>query len=165
MANFRDSKGREWLLAINVLSAERVKKATNVDLYRMLHDDFAPLRELFENIYVLAAVAYELAHDQRPNTTVEDFAMALDGDAFASLQRGLCAAIIEITPSSKRANVQKFFDRLFELEAECTDRVGGFLDKKFDELIEEAKDVLSGEDPEGDDDPEPPAKGDDAENE
>jgi hypothetical protein len=152
MASFKDSKGREWLLAINVLSADLVKKATNVDMYRLLHDQFQPLRELFENICVLANVAFELCHDQRPDVTDKEFAMALDGDALVSLQRGLCAAIVEITPSSKRANVQKLFDRLFELESECTDRVGGFLDRKFDDLIDEAKDVLSDEEDDEDED-------------
>jgi hypothetical protein len=151
MATFKDAKGRDWLLAINVLSAGRVRKATNVDLYRLLEDEMKGLRELFDNVYVLANVAFELCRSQREEVTAEDFAGAMNGDALMEIQRALCDAIVEITPTKKRDNARKLFDRLFQLEGDAIERAGGFIDRQFDKLSQQLRDAL--DDDEDDADP------------
>lgn len=146
MAKFKDAKNREWLLAINILSAERVKKATNVDCYRLLGDNLKPLQELFENVYVLAHVAFELTRGQRPDVTVEDFAEAMDADSLYGIQHALCEAIIEITPTAKRANVRKLFDRLLALEGHAVDNAGTVIDRTFDKLQAQFDELVRGDD-------------------
>jgi hypothetical protein len=87
---FKDNAGRDWIIAINVPSVDRVLAATDVDLFSIIEDSGTLFKKL-GNVRTLVRVLYVLCEPQvqKLNLQPEDFAAAIAGDALDSATKAL----------------------------------------------------------------------------
>lgn len=82
MHSFVDSKGRRHEIEITVYSAQVAKDQAGIDLFSLLENDLAGLRELEADIGKFARLIYVLCcctGDGEPTMTERDFARSLAG--------------------------------------------------------------------------------------
>jgi hypothetical protein len=104
MQSFKDEKGREWTLQLNVTTATELKRDADVDVYAMLKDRLASLPELLEDSPRLAGALYLLCRDQaaKASITAEDFGHGLTGDSLADAGEAFTRAVIDFFPDRGR---------------------------------------------------------------
>ena len=121
MASFKDTEGREWLIAIDAISGMRVRNECDKEF--LLGDDEAEsttLQRLGKDRLQRLMVIQILCDAQRitRDLSVEKFWDALhDGDTVAAAGDALTQAIVNFTPPHKRPLVQAIVDKQREVEA------------------------------------------------
>ncbi len=127
MRSFKDKKGREWSLELNVISAKRVKSDTGVDLL-----DMESLSDKLADTYTLVEVLWSMIRKQAEalNVDAEGFGKSLDGDSIELATDALLEEVTDFFPSSRRKILKKALAKSRELVAVMTDQA----DKMMDEM-------------------------------
>jgi len=139
MNKFTDANKREWFIAIDYPTSERVKAELGVDLLDV-QGSWSQLGEL----PVLAEVAWALCKSQAAEREVsrDNFWAALDGDAFEDLLAAVVGAVIDFFPRQKREAMRKTWEKLQERMNKQADPAK--LEAAIDAAIDEALTELSG---------------------
>ncbi len=91
---FTDKKKREWLIDINLGSAEDIKKQLDIDLLSV--DD--TMKKIREDIQVLASVVWLCVEGQH-NITPKEFSRSLSGQTIIDMQESFVEAYVDFCPS------------------------------------------------------------------
>lgn len=99
MARFKDAKGREWEITIDVNHLRKVRERLQCSLGK-----FDQVNELAADPIKLVDVLYMLCADQakRDNTTPEQFGRLMVGDALGDAFDALQDAYLDFCPSRQR---------------------------------------------------------------
>ena len=119
MQAFVDSKGREWTLTINVLVQMRIKAATNCNLYTLFDNNAEEFTALQRNPAALCTVAFHMARDSQGKSPIsqEDFAEAIDGDAYDRLEDAFTEELIFFSPPQNRELLRTMLTKDQEIKA------------------------------------------------
>ena len=116
MRSFKDNKGREWQVELNVLAIRTVKDQVGVLLTGLFTDDAKPLAELTADPCKLVDVVWALCSKQHEDVSDEEFATGLGGDALGAATEALIRAVVDFFPSpAQRAGLHEYVDKLFEM--------------------------------------------------
>lgn len=113
MKTFRDARGREWTIEINVSALKRVKSLAGVDLTKIVDPKSADARLLFDDIVVLGdaiAAAVQPQLESR-SLTAEEFGDALHEEHVEAATRALLEGVIDFFRGRKRTMLRRVYDR------------------------------------------------------
>lgn len=118
MATFKDTAGREWLLALDVWQLERVQARTSVRIDQLLKDACAGLAALFDDPVTFVRVLWVLVEEQAVKTgaTPEQFARALAGDALEVASTAFMEAFADFCPSRQRGLIRALAAKATEVQ-------------------------------------------------
>ncbi len=110
MASFKDSKGREWTLAITVGDLDRVQADANTDLEKVLENKAEELVKLLSSPRRLVSVAFCLCEDQAKAASVspEDFGRSITGEVLTQLANAFLDAVTDFF-HDRRETIQEWF--------------------------------------------------------
>ena len=82
MKRFKDAKGREWDIQINVSQTKRAREILGVSIAGLAGEGFKPLEDLLNNPEALVDLLFLLVKEQaeKAGVTDIDFGSAFDGD-------------------------------------------------------------------------------------
>lgn len=106
MTKFADSKGREWILAVNVGAIKRVRAAADIDLADLTQ---ATMDRLADDPCLLVDVLWVLVEKDAVQRKVEqeDFGESLVGDPIEAAVNALLEAITLFFPERRRFLLQR----------------------------------------------------------
>ena len=110
MHTFADNAGRVWTIAINVSAIKRVRALVNVDLYKLIDDNFKGLGDLLGDIVKVVDVLYCLCKEEADakNVSDEDFGRAMFGDALHRAIDAFLEELVDFFPDPRaRSNLRK----------------------------------------------------------
>lgn len=110
MKQFKDAKGREWSLTVNVGAAKRVRDLTKVDLFNIFASE---AEKVFSDPVLLVDMLWVLCMDQAKErgVTDENFGESLYGDAIEHATLALMESVADFFPSSRRAILLKSLEK------------------------------------------------------
>lgn len=103
MHRFKDNKGREWDIVINVQQIRRVRDLIKVDLYNLFDDGMRPLSSLMMDVCKLIDVIWVLIETQARGRGVTDEMLgeSLSGDALQQAAESFTQELIDFFPDQK----------------------------------------------------------------
>lgn len=122
MRTFKDTKGRQWELAVNVSAIRRVKALAQVDLLEVLGGRL--IDRLLNEPETLADVLFALVRDQAAaqSITSEDFGAGLAGDAIDDATKALLEELADFFPSARRTLLRTALTKVREAESAAMER-------------------------------------------
>lgn len=122
MATFKDSTGRDWVLAIDAWTVKQVRIRTGVELGKLLDDNMRPLVELVSNCERLVDVLWVLCEEQAARVGVNEvqFARGLGGDGLEQAVRAFEEAFALFCPSRQREILRALAAKVQSVEAATT---------------------------------------------
>jgi hypothetical protein len=126
MKAFRDTEGREWLIAIHVAQHKRVRDLTGVDLYGLVDNKFEGLSALLGDPAQFVDVLYVLCRDQAEKRGLSDwdFGSAMAGDAILSARDAFLAELGDFFPDPRvRAGFAKLIETSRKYQEMSLDRL------------------------------------------
>jgi hypothetical protein len=102
MAVFKDSKGREWQVCLNLGTARQCKRDLGFDF--MAGGEDHPILKLSADVVLLGDVLWALCQKQavERGVTEQDFAEGLLGDSLDAATDALSRAFTDFCPNPKR---------------------------------------------------------------
>ncbi len=125
MHTFTDNAGRVWTVAIHAAAIKRVQGLLQVNLYKLIDENFKGLGELLGNIVQLVDVLYCLCKEEADarNVTDEDFGRALGGDALHRAIEAFLEELIDFFPDPRaRSNLRKLLAEGKKVRGRMMDR-------------------------------------------
>ena len=113
MQRFVDNAGRTWVIQINVAAVKRVRGLLDVDLYKLVDDRFAGLKDLLSDPVALVDVIYVLCKSQADDAGISDeqFGEGFSGDTLNTASQAFLAELIDFFPDPRvRAGIRKVID-------------------------------------------------------
>lgn len=110
MPKFTDSKGREWLVAIDGAAAvKRVRTLTGIDIWKAADAGLDQLRAVLADVVALADVLYAVVRPEADARKVsdEEFAAGLSGDVLEAAATALVEAVIDFFPTARRDQLRR----------------------------------------------------------
>lgn len=103
MHSFKDTDGRDWPFAINVLAVKRVRAVVGVDLYGLVDDGFRGLAEFLGDPVKLVDVLWVLCEAEalKRQVSPDDFAAAMGGDSLERAADAFVAELIDFFPNPR----------------------------------------------------------------
>ena len=116
MQTFKDTEGRDWLVAINAGIATRLKKVLKIDLMDQV--GVGLLAQIVRDPIQLADVLFVVCHEQATTRQLDEvaFGSALSGDALESASVALREAVTDFFPTS-RPVIAKALRKMRETES------------------------------------------------
>lgn len=143
MAEFTDSIGRKWIVNINWVTIEEVKKTIDYDLLKVDSDGaLVCIKELIDNPGQLVTVLYALLIDQVTAYKLDErqFAEGMLGTALDEAHYAVCEGIANFFPSPKRqlhlGHLEKHHLAMKEMLEEMT---ACLTNGKFEEALKRQK--------------------------
>ncbi len=141
---FKDTKGRDYIVEVNVAAIKRVKSMLGVDLMTLVDNDADLLKQLVSDPILLVDVIYVVVkpHADQHGLDDEGFGAAMAGDCIEAASNALLKGLVGFFPNpTERNNLTKVLravDRAMakarELtEARLSDETA--LDKMIDEAV------------------------------
>ena len=113
MQRFVDNAGRTWVIQINVAAVKRVRGLLDIDLYNLVVDRFAGLKNLIADPVQLIDVVYVLckAEADAQGISDEQFGAGFSGDTLHAASQAFLAELIDFFPDPRvRAGIRKVID-------------------------------------------------------
>lgn len=104
MAKFKDSVGRDWVLALDVHTIGLVDAKTSVRVDRLFDNELAILTDLAKDPVKLVGVLWVIVEEQaaKPGITPEQFGRGLAGDSLEDALDALVEAVTDFSPRRQR---------------------------------------------------------------
>ena len=141
--SFADSKGRHWILDLNVTLIDQVKAQTEQNLYELV--DRTYVEKLEKEPRLLVQILWCLIEDQVPTQepvceSPEDFGRALGGDSLEDATIALLRAFADFCPRARRRALLKAIEKTGEAQAKAADGLIEVMDgEEIDAIV--AKDL------------------------
>lgn len=146
---FKDSRGRDWEVAIDPFEIKRVRSEHGLDLYKLIDDGCAPLGRLLEDPVQLVEVLHTLCRRQLEAKKVEpeDFARAFTGDVLQAAADAFMEELFDFFPRPEmRATLRRLASKGREMSNRFLETATQELDRiNPDQVIEKLKGTLSPE--------------------
>jgi len=116
MHSFRDAKGRDWTIDINVTSIRYVKARIDVDLLSIVGGDL--LGRVAGDPALLCDILYVLCEDQAKAAGISDldFGRGLAGDALEAASDAFLEDLADFFPRARRGLLKEALAKMRELE-------------------------------------------------
>ncbi len=133
MRTFRDMKGREWLIQINVAAVKRVRTLVDVDLLGLVDQGFGNLGKLLSDPVRLVDVLYALckAEADAKGVTDEQFGEAMAGDA---IEHAADAFLQELTDFFPNPRIRAGLKRVVAAAETLSDRMMDQMEARIDAI-------------------------------
>jgi hypothetical protein len=120
MATFKDSKGRDWVLDLDLPAFRRVRSRTGFELGKD-----SKLGELFDDWVLLGDVLFALVEDQAKSAGIdsEDFGRSLKGDGIENAAAAFIEAYLDFYPSRRAAALRAMLAMTGRIEADAMELV------------------------------------------
>lgn len=107
MRSFKDADGRDWSIAVNVTTIERLRSRLQVDLLSLCDDNCKLLAQLADDPVLLVNSLYVICEDQAQARSVsdEDFGRAMFGDVIGSAHEVLMAEIVDFFHDPRKRKI------------------------------------------------------------
>jgi hypothetical protein len=112
MQRFKDGKGREWDVCVNVTTARKVKALTGVLIPGLIARGCSPLAELLDDPLTFVDVLFALCEDDAKarGVAAADFGAALYGGPLAEAQKAFTEELADFFPDPRvRAGLKEMF--------------------------------------------------------
>ncbi len=142
MESFKDTKGRIWVVSINVATIKQVRAVAGVDLLKVLEPDNTLLEQLQTNPVTLCDVLYAVCKGQADelNLTDVEFLSAMAGDAIEHATTCVINGIVSFIASPKQRDVlRRAIEADRRLRAKGWDLVTSKVESGYLEKIQEAE--------------------------
>jgi hypothetical protein len=128
MRSFKDSKQREWSIAVNVGMAKAVRAATNINLFDLYQSD---AERVFSDPITLVDVLYALCREQcqQRGVTDVDFGAAMVGDCLEESANALMEEVADFFPSRRRTILRATLAKAETIAKETEAKLMEALDK------------------------------------
>lgn len=138
MARFKDNRGREWVVYIDIPAARRIRKTLDVDILNIDEG----LSVLSADPILLCDVLYLLCQTEADSRGVsdEEFGEALIGEALEDACDAFVEALINFSPPRRRKVLQTMQETAITLEKTLV----GIAEKKIPEALKQVQQVVSG---------------------
>ena len=113
MQRFTDNAGRTWVIQINVAAVKRVRGLLDVDLYNLVADRFAGLKNLIADPVQLIDVVYVLckAEADAQGISDEQFGTGFSGDTLHAASQAFLSELIDFFPDPRvRAGIRRVIE-------------------------------------------------------
>jgi hypothetical protein len=118
MKCFKDNKGRNWTIVVNVATVKRVRSLLDINLLDVVKLDAnnKPNVDLLEQLasdpVLLCDVIYCICKPEADaqNISDEDFGMAMGGDAIEHATTALLEELVDFFPEAKRLVLRKLMN-------------------------------------------------------
>lgn len=109
MSTFKDAKGKDWVIEINVNAVKRIKNMTGVDVTKIDNGKDSVFAILSEDMFLLADVLYAACKKQADERQMspDDFGESLSGDVIESATEAFMDALIAFFPNPRRRDLLK----------------------------------------------------------
>ncbi len=123
MKTFRDARGREWTVEVNVAALKRVKDSTGLDLTRLVDPESDVIGKLTDDVFLLFECLCALLKPQLDNQGIsaEELGAGLDEDSTEKAATALFEAIIDFFREDKRMLLKRAFSKV-KTAVETTER-------------------------------------------
>jgi len=113
---FKDSKGRDWKVEVNVAAVKRIKDLADIDLIDS--NEGAVFHRLAEDPIALCDVIYAVCKPQADadGITDEEFGSAMGGDVIDAATEAFLEELIDFFPSRRRPIHKKALAKYRKLE-------------------------------------------------
>lgn len=154
MKYFKDTKGREWCIDINVLTLKKIKASCGVDLMDVVSFDeenglkTGLLDKLGSDVCLLVDVLFSACKEQadRDGVSDEEFAKGLNGDVIDDASGKLLDELVDFFPFAKRKMMTKVMTASRKMRSASEKKMmelldSGLLEKEVDEKIKEIENL------------------------
>lgn len=97
--------GKEWTITPNVVTFQRVRTETGVDLFHALQDSLKGLADLLNDPPKLVGVLWSLVGRQHADITPEQFGEGMAGDTLESAATALEDALLFFSPTRTKKSL------------------------------------------------------------
>jgi len=144
MSTFKDEKGVEWIVSINISTIKRVQELLGLNLLDIA--DGTIVNQLISDPILLVNCVYVICKKQADELGIsdEDFGERMFGDVIAAATEAMLDALVSFTPNPQdRENLEKVLAKTQELMKVGRDQISnaiknGALDKIGEDLIQAA---------------------------
>lgn len=136
MKRFKDAKGRDWDIQINVTQIKRARDILGIDIAGLAGEGFKPLEDLLGDPVKLVDLIFVLVQAQAEKAEVNDldFGSAFDGDVLHSAGK----AFAEELGSFIRPTMRETYRRTLTKGEELRELLARKAEKKLEKLDLEA---------------------------
>lgn len=136
MATFQDSKGRVWLIEVNVGSLARVKRAAGIDLLTVHDPQSTAWQQLTTNVVTLfdTLVALVGSQLQVQQVTADDFGASLTEEQVEQATQAMLQGVIDFYPPEKRAVMNRFLEAVVVAARNTKARTWGKITAKLNQV-------------------------------
>lgn len=126
MKIFKDTKGREWTIVVDVGQIKTVRDLVGVDLHSLFKDE---AKRVLSDPILLVDTLYALCRQQCAGRQMSDvdFGQSFDGDVLEAAANALLDAVIDFFPQSRRtilrATVTKSEQLAGQMQADALARI------------------------------------------
>lgn len=150
MHTFKDAKGDEWVIELDIAITRDIRKQLGVDLLTLDKDTIAKLTgEDSESIEKLVDVISLICTEQikRKDMDARGFASRLNGDVLDDAWDALKEELVFISRRNRKEVVAKALEKTKEMEDRVTAKrlewlESGMVEQKMDQLIQEVESKL-----------------------
>lgn len=150
MHTFKDAKGDEWVIELDIAITRDIRKQLGVDLLTLDKDTIAKLTgEDSESIEKLVDVISLICTEQikRKDMDARGFASRLNGDVLDDAWDALKEELVFISRRNRKEVVAKALEKTREMEDRVTAKrlewlESGMVEQKMDQLIQEVESKL-----------------------
>jgi hypothetical protein len=135
----KDTKGREWDIAVNVLTLGRVRDTVKVNLLEAILPENGLVERLAGDLVELAWVLFLIVQDQAESLGVADkeFYAYLDRDALDDGLRAILEGVVSFSPSGLRPAYRKVLETARRVEATQAEKIKTLIDSpEFDAMLD-----------------------------
>lgn len=120
MKQFKDGKGREWAIELNVSTIKRVRELTEVNLLAVLEGGDL-LERLGSDPELLCNTLYALVKPEADRQNISDvqFGEGMSGDAIDHGATALLGELVDFFPEPRRRVLAGVLEKLKKLETEA----------------------------------------------
>lgn len=124
MARFKDNKGRDWDVIVDVPNLKLVRERCHFELGKLLADNFKRLDELAEDPVLLVDVLFVLCEEQAKEKKVapEEFGRSLTGDAIGAAYDALRDAYADFCPSQRAKPLRALAEKIKAFDKAVTEK-------------------------------------------
>lgn len=128
MKTFKDTAGLEWPVSVNVASIKRVRDMAAVDLLAVA--DGKMIDRLYQDPISLVDTLWAICQPQivERQTTPEQFATAIAGDALEDATTALMEDLRDFFPKARRTTMGKALTKIREVDERAHQRAGEKID-------------------------------------
>jgi hypothetical protein len=153
MKTFKDAKGREWRVVVDVTTIKRVRSLAKVNLLDVV--DGSLMKQFEADPVLLVDVVYCVCKPQADEAGVSDeqFGQSLVGDPIDHASAALMEELTDFFPAGKRQMLKKVLAKATALMDKHLQRASRELDdpefdRKVEALMEKMRNGSSGDSPE-----------------
>ena len=145
MAKFKDKKGREWSLDLDVYLVEQIHTRTQFKIDKMIEEGPLGIKDVFGDVIKFGQLLWIMCEEQAVTRSVtpEDFARLFNGDVFEDAGEAFVESLADFSPRQQRTALKAVRQKMKELRAETIPILLEKIDRECQKALAETKAELA----------------------